>query len=62
MKIFRAGRIRLSRNRFYDCNDLKLATHSPILMAYPDEAIYLCSKDGIIPIDDVEINFAAKPN
>jgi predicted ATPase len=34
-----------------DDSQFIIATHSPILMAYPDAAIYLCSKDGIIPID-----------
>lgn len=27
-----------------------IATHSPILMAYPDSLIYQCGKDGISPI------------
>ncbi|AFL99616.1 MULTISPECIES: AAA family ATPase [Desulfitobacterium] len=28
-----------------------IATHSPILMAYPGAQIYECNEDGIIPID-----------
>jgi predicted ATPase len=28
-----------------------IATHSPILMAYPDAAIYMCGADGIVPIE-----------
>ena len=27
-----------------------IATHSPILMAYPDAAIFQCGRDGIVPI------------
>lgn len=27
-----------------------IATHSPILMAYPDAAIYACSEDGLSPV------------
>jgi predicted ATPase len=27
-----------------------IATHSPILMAYPESCIYLCSKDGVSQI------------
>jgi predicted ATPase len=28
-----------------------IATHSPILLAYPHSAIYLCSSEGISPVD-----------
>jgi predicted ATPase len=28
-----------------------IATHSPILMAYPDSKIYMCSGEGIHPIE-----------
>lgn len=28
-----------------------IATHSPILMAYPDSLIYACSEEGINPVD-----------
>ncbi len=33
-----------------------IATHSPILMAYPDACIYQCNEDGIqaVPYDDTE--------
>ena len=31
-----------------------IATHSPILMAYPEAQIYLCSPDGIVGIDYYE--------
>lgn len=31
-----------------------IATHSPILMAYPDATIYACSQEGISPIDYYE--------
>jgi len=27
-----------------------IATHSPILMAYPDASIYQCSKEGVLPV------------
>ena len=30
-----------------DDSQFIIATHSPILMAYPDACIYLCSKDGV---------------
>jgi predicted ATPase len=33
-----------------DNSQFIVATHSPILMAYPDAAIYLCSEEGISPI------------
>jgi predicted ATPase len=33
-----------------DKSQFIIATHSPILMAYPDSAIYLCSAEGINPI------------
>ncbi|MBY0464618.1 MAG: AAA family ATPase [Burkholderiales bacterium] len=33
-----------------DNSQFIIATHSPILMAYPDAAIYLCSRDGISSI------------
>ena len=33
-----------------DNSQFIIATHSPILMAYPDSMIYLCSKDGIAPV------------
>jgi len=28
-----------------------IATHSPILMAYPDACIYACSSDGVVRVD-----------
>ena len=34
-----------------DNSQFIIATHSPILMAYPDAAIYLCNKEGVIPVD-----------
>lgn len=33
-----------------DDSQFIIATHSPILMAYPDSTIYLCSKDGVSPV------------
>ena len=33
-----------------DNSQFIIATHSPILMAYPDASIYLCSEEGISPI------------
>lgn len=33
-----------------DDSQFIIATHSPILMAYPDSLIYQCGKDGISPI------------
>jgi predicted ATPase len=33
-----------------DNSQFIVATHSPILMAYPDAAIYLCSKEGVYPV------------
>jgi predicted ATPase len=27
-----------------------IATHSPILMAYPDASIFQCNKEGISPV------------
>ncbi|MBV8620828.1 MAG: AAA family ATPase [Curvibacter sp.] len=33
-----------------DDSQFIIATHSPILMAYPESLIYSCSKDGISPI------------
>ncbi len=46
-----------------------IATHSPILMAYPDATIYSCSKHGLEPIDyhdtehfQVTRNFLANPS
>jgi len=34
-----------------DQSQFVIATHSPILMAYPDASIYNCSADGIALID-----------
>lgn len=34
-----------------DGSQFIIATHSPILMAYPDSAIYMCSNDGIALVD-----------
>ncbi len=34
-----------------DGSQFIIATHSPILMAYPDAAIYNCGPDGLSPID-----------
>ncbi len=33
-----------------DGSQFIIATHSPILMAYPDASIYQCSKEGITPV------------
>ena len=33
-----------------DRSQFIIATHSPLLMAYPDSKIYLCSRDGISPV------------
>ena len=33
-----------------DKSQFIIATHSPILMAYPDAVIYLCSKDGVAKV------------
>jgi predicted ATPase len=33
-----------------DNSQFVIATHSPILMAYPESTIYLCGPEGIIPI------------
>jgi predicted ATPase len=33
-----------------DNSQFIIATHSPILMAYPDATIYLCNKDGVSPV------------
>lgn len=39
-----------------DDSQFIIATHSPILMAYPDSVIYLCSKDGVsqVAYEDTE--------
>ena len=39
-----------------DDSQFIIATHSPILMAYPDACIYLCNKDGVsqVPYEDTE--------
>ena len=39
-----------------DNSQFIIATHSPILMAYPDACIYQCSKDGVsqIAYEDTE--------
>ncbi len=34
-----------------DDSQFVIATHSPILMAYPDARIYLCSSDGVTEVD-----------
>lgn len=51
-----------------DDSQFIIATHSPILMAYPDSTIYLCSNDGVSPVayEDTEHfqvtrNFLANP-
>lgn len=33
-----------------DQSQFIIATHSPILMAYPDASIFLCAEDGVSPI------------
>ena len=33
-----------------DDSQFIIATHSPILMAYPDACIYHCSKDGVLEV------------
>lgn len=33
-----------------DDSQFIVATHSPILMAYPDARIHHCSQDGVCPI------------
>lgn len=39
-----------------DGSQFLIATHSPLLMAYPDACIYQCSADGVAPVayDDTE--------
>ncbi len=51
-----------------DRSQFIIATHSPILMAYPDSVIYLCSKEGVsqVAYEDTEHfqvtrNFLADP-
>lgn len=51
-----------------DHSQFIIATHSPILMAYPDSVIYLCSKEGVsqVAYEDTEHfqvtrNFLADP-
>jgi len=33
-----------------DGSQFVIATHSPLLMAYPDACIYQCSADGVVPV------------
>lgn len=33
-----------------DDSQFIIATHSPILMAYPDACIYQCGRDGVLPV------------
>ena len=39
-----------------DGSQFIIATHSPLLMAYPDASIYQCGVDGVVPVayDDTE--------
>lgn len=39
-----------------DGSQFVIATHSPLLMAYPDACIYQCGADGVAPVayDDAE--------
>ena len=49
--------LRRIRELVHQDSQFIIATHSPIVLAYPDAMIYTCGTDGLTPIayDDAEL-------